>query len=156
MSTEVERKFLVTDPPDPAMLGPGVRLRQGYIAEDGDVQVRVRISAEGATLTIKAGRGLARTEVEVAIPTEEAEDLWPHTRGRRLEKVRHRVALGAVVTDLDVYGGSLQGLCTAEVEFASEEDARSFVPPPWFGRDLTEEPGWDNASLARAGAPTRR
>ena len=153
MSTEVERKFLVTHPPDTALLGPGVRLRQGYIAEEGDVQVRVRISAEGATLTVKAGRGLARTEVEVAIATEEAEDLWPHTRGRRLEKVRHRVPLGPVVADVDVYAGTLQGLCTAEVEFASEEEARSFVAPGWFGRDLTGEPGWDNASLARAGAP---
>ncbi|MBW3556134.1 MAG: CYTH domain-containing protein [Actinobacteria bacterium] len=153
MSTEVERKFLVTDLPDADVLGPGVRLRQGYIAEEGDVQVRVRISAGGATLTVKAGYGLARTEVEVAIATEEAEDLWPHTEGRRLEKVRHRVTLGAAVADVDVYGGALHGLCTAEVEFASEEEAASFVPPPWFGRDVTDEAGWDNASLARAGAP---
>ncbi|MBW3643766.1 MAG: CYTH domain-containing protein [Actinobacteria bacterium] len=153
MSTEVERKFLVTDLPDAAVLGPGMRLRQGYIAEEGDVQVRVRISTGGATLTVKAGRGLARTEVEVALPTEEAEDLWPHTEGRRLEKVRHRVALGPVVADVDVYGGALQGLCTAEVEFPSEDEARSFVPPPWFGRDVTAEAGWDNASLARAGTP---
>ncbi len=117
------------------------------------MQVRVRISAGGATLTVKAGRGLARTEVEVAIPTEEAEGLWPHTEGRRLEKVRHRVAVGAFVAEVDVYDGTLQGLCTAEVEFESEEEAESFVPPAWFGRDLTGEPGWDNASLARAGAP---
>lgn len=154
MTTEIERKFVVTDVPDEAVLGPGERLRQGYLAEDGTVQVRVRITAAEATLTVKAGSGLTRTEVEASLPAVEAEDLWPHTEGRRIEKVRYRVPVGQnAVADVDLYGGPLDGLCTAEVEFSSEQDARSFTPPPWFGRDVTGEKGWDNASLAREGRP---
>lgn len=153
MTTEIERKFVVTDMPGAEALGPGVRLRQGYLAEDGDVQVRVRISEASAVLTVKAGRGLSRTEVEVPVSPEAADALWPHTRGRRIDKVRHRVSVGSHTADVDIYEGALAGLCTAEVEFASEQEAGAFDPPPWFARDVTAEPGWDNASLARHGRP---
>ncbi|MEO7837164.1 MAG: adenylate cyclase, partial [Acidimicrobiales bacterium] len=104
-------------------------------------------------LTVKAGSGLTRTEVEVPLDVEEAEELWPHTHGRRINKVRHRVEIGSVLVDVDVYGGPLEGLCTAEVEFASEAAARAFEPPGWFGREVTGVTGWDNASLSRNGAP---
>lgn len=153
MTTEIERKFVLSDVPPAQLLGTGVRLRQGYIAEDGDVQVRVRIAGGAATLTVKAGHGLSRTEVEAAIGLDAAEALWPHTAGRRIEKVRHRVPLEGLVADVDVYEGALAGLCTAEVEFASADDAGHFEAPPWFGRDVTAERGWDNASLARHGRP---
>lgn len=154
MTTEIERKFVVTDAPGTEVLGPGVRLRQGYIAEDGDVQVRVRITDASAVLTVKAGTGLRRTEVEVPVTMEEADGLWPHTEGRRIEKVRHRVAVGRYTAEVDVYEGGLLGLHTAEVEFSSEQEAGAFEPPGWFARDVTTEPGWDNASLARNGLPT--
>lgn len=154
MTTEIERKFLVVDPPGADVLGQGARLRQGYLAEDGAVQVRVRISDGSAVLTVKVGRGLSRTEVEAVIGAEAGEALWPHTEGRRVEKVRHRTPLGeGLVGEVDVYEGPLAGLCTVEVEFASEAAAHAFQPPAWFGRDVTEEAGWDNASLARHGPP---
>lgn len=153
MATEIERKFVVTDVPGAELLGPGVRLRQGYLAEDGPVQVRVRISDAAAVLTVKAGRGLSRTEVEVPVARGEAEALWVHTEGRRIEKVRYRVRAGGHDVDVDVYGGTLEGLCTAEVEFGSEEEAGRYEPPAWFGPEVTTEAGWDNASLSRHGRP---
>lgn len=153
MTTEIERKFLVIDVPGPDVLGPGLRLRQGYLAEDGEVQVRVRITGASAVVTVKAGRGLTRTEVEVPIGPQEAEALWPYTAGRRIEKVRHRVDLGTHHAEVDIYEGELLGLCTAEVEFGSEGEAGRFHPPAWFGRDVTVDAGWDNASLARHGIP---
>lgn len=153
MTTEIERKFVVTDVPGAEALGPGVRLRQGYLAVDGDVQVRVRITDSSAVLTVKAGSGLSRTEVEAPIDLDAADSLWTHTGGRRIEKVRHRVTIPGHTADVDVYQGALAGLCTAEVEFASVQDAGAFRPPSWFARDVTAEPGWDNASLARYGVP---
>ena len=166
MATECERKFIVDLLPSAeslgVALGGGAHLRQGYLAEDNGVVLRVRIIADrqsgqdgasSAVITVKAGGGLSRTEVEVAIPVVEAEELWPHTAGRRLEKVRHRVPLGAHVAELDVYEGTLAGLLTVEVEFASEADAHLFVPPKWFGREVTDQPQWSNAALARSGVP---
>lgn len=153
MTTEIERKFLVTDVPAQGILGPGARLRQGYLAEDGEVQVRIRITDEESMLTVKAGGGLTRTEVEAVISGDQAEALWPHTAGRRVDKVRHRVVVGGVIAEVDLYEGPLAGLCTVEVEFESVDAANRFEPPPWFGPDLTEIAGWDNASLARRGRP---
>ena len=71
----------------------GVHIRQGYLAEEGAIEVRLRITTTKATLTVKAGTGMSRTEVEVAISVDEADALWPHTVGRRIDKTRHRVLL---------------------------------------------------------------
>lgn len=154
MSTEIERKWALPSAPPGDVLGAGQRLRQGYLARDGDVEVRVRIAASAATLTVKGGTGLSRVEVELAVTDDEhREALWALTAGRRVEKVRHRVAVGDVTADVDVYQGALEGLCTVEVEFRSVEDAHAFAPPAWFGIEVTGEPRWANASLAQHGMP---
>jgi CYTH domain-containing protein len=156
VTVEIERKFLLSQIPDADRLGAGEALRQGYLAEEGDTSVRVRISRDAATVTVKAGRGLSRTEVEMPINAQQAEALWPHTAGRQITKTRHRVTLdgpSALVAEVDVYADALSGLYTVEVEFASEVAASEFVPPPWFGRDVTNETSWTNAALARDGLP---
>lgn len=153
MAVEIERKFLVTSLPSAGDLGPGVHLRQGYLAEEGDVEVRLRITDTSARLTTKAGKGMARVEVDLELARDDAEALWPYTEGRRIDKVRHRVPIGDVVAELDVYAGSLDGLVVVEVEFESPAAAAAFAPPGWFGAELTGEAGWSNASLARHGRP---
>jgi len=155
VASEIERKFLVPVAPGPEELGPGDRLRQGYLAIDGRVEARLRLAAGSATLTVKAGAGLARTEVEVDLDVDDADALWPHTEGRRVEKVRHRIALSTGETaDVDLYEGALAGLITAEVEFTGEPAAGEFTPPAWFGRELTGKAGWSNASLGVHGRPS--
>jgi CYTH domain-containing protein len=154
VAVEIERKFLVTEPPSADVLGDGVRYRQGYLAGEGDVETRIRIGAEEARLTVKAGRGIARTEVEVSIDVADAEALWDHTAGRRLEKVRYRVPVDGGVAEVDCYAGPLDGLWTVEVEFGSDADAAAFEPPPWFADELTDMDGWSNGALARHGRPT--
>jgi adenylate cyclase len=155
VASEIERKFLVPAVPSSLELGSGARLRQGYLAIDGAVEVRLRRSPTGSVLTLKAGRGLTRTEVEVDVTEADADDLWPTTEGRRIEKVRHRVGLDSgEVVEVDVYEGALQGLVTAEVEFPDAEAADAFTAPDWCGRDVTAEPGWSNASIAVRGRPS--
>lgn len=153
MPVEIERAFVADDVPDPALLGPGVPLRQGYVASEGEVEVRVRIRERDAALTIKAGRGMVRTEVELPLSIDDAEALWEQTEGRRIVKRRHRVQVGDHVAEVDVYDGALAGLCRVEVEFSSSEEATAFDPPAWFGREVTGDDRWRNASLARHGRP---
>lgn len=161
MGAEIERKWVAAHgAPDGVLDAPGVtarRLRQGYVAIDGAVEVRVRVADEqAAVLTVKAGSGVARTEVETPIPVADADALWDHTGGRRIDKVRHAVALaGGLVAEVDVYAGELDGLCTVEVEFPGVDAAHAFVAPEWFGREVTDEPAWSNAALARHGRPAR-
>jgi adenylate cyclase len=152
MGIELERKFAVTSL-DGVILGDGERLRQGYLASEGEVEVRVRIRPKDAELTVKAGRGLARTEVTCPLALDEAEALWDHTAGRRLEKTRHLVEVDGGTAEVDVYAAALEGLRVVEVEFADEAGAARFVPPTWFGEELTGRPEWSNDALARRSAP---
>ena len=39
-------------------------------------------------------------------------------------------------------------LVLVEVEFTSEQQARAFVAPWWFGRDVTDDPAYKNRNLA--------
>lgn len=154
MTTEVERKWLLDGIPPDIPLGKGAAMRQGYVALDEPVEVRVRISAGEATLTVKAGRGLTRIEVELAVDVEAAEALWQHTAGRGIEKTRHRVPVSGAVAEVDVYGGTLAGLAIVEVEFPSEAEAGEFEAPSWFGREVTGDDRWSNAALSVHGMPS--
>jgi CYTH domain-containing protein len=157
MTTEIERRFLPGHLPERIDLGPGTGIRQGYLAGEGSVSVRMRIADDAATITVKAGRGLVRTEVELLLSADHAEALWPHTEGRRLDKVRHRVPLtsaGDLVAEIDCFLGALAGLVLIEVEFDTVEASAAFEPPAWFGTEITGRPEWSNAALARHGRPT--
>jgi CYTH domain-containing protein/8-oxo-dGTP pyrophosphatase MutT (NUDIX family) len=144
---EIERKFLVARLPDDLDEHPSERIDQGYLAT-GDVEVRLRRAGERTRLSVKGGAGLVRTEEEVDLDPSAFDRLWPLTRGRRVEKVRHRIPAGSVTIELDRYEGKHRGLAVVEVEFESEDDAAAFQPPDWFGEDVTGDPAFANANLA--------
>jgi len=146
-TVERERKFLVAEAP--SLSDPGVPLRQGYLAIDGSVSVRVREAGEQeCTLTVKAGRGAVRTELEWPLTAEQFDAAWDQTRGRRIHKTRHRLPLDEHTVELDVFHDDLDGLLLAEVEFASDDAMAAFEPPTWFGIEVTDDDAYTNASLA--------
>ncbi len=155
--SEIERKFVPATTPSTAGWAPPVALRQGYLAEEGDVTVRMRFAGSQARLTVKAGDGVHRVELEVPVDAFVADRLWPSTAGRRVTKRRYEVPLGddhpGLKAEVDFYEGALDGLCTVEVEFDSVAAADAFEPPAWFGREVTGVGAWTNASLARNGLP---
>jgi CYTH domain-containing protein len=53
-----------------------------------------------------------------------------------------------LVAELDVYSGPLTGLSVVEVEFPSVAIMNSFIPPAWFGRDVTQDKFISNSFLA--------
>jgi len=153
MATEIERKFLLDGLPATLRFARGQAIKQGYLALDGDTEVRLRTGSQAPRLTIKSGRGAVRTEVELAVGGPDAAALWALTEGRRVEKTRRLARIDGAVAEVDEYSGDLEGLVVAEVEFADEQAANAFTPPPWFGRELTGEPGYANRSLACDGLP---
>jgi CYTH domain-containing protein len=152
---EIERKLLVDELPADLDAWDATRIEQGYLAITDDVEVRVRRKdGDAAVATVKSAPGLSRTEVELGVDTGAFEDLWPLTEGRRLVKVRHtREDAPGVVFELDIYEGDLQGLATLEVEFADEDAAAAWSPPPWAGREVTGDKAYANQSLALHGKP---
>jgi adenylate cyclase len=152
---EVERKFLVNVPPD---LG-GVEaddIEQGYLAIGSDGEVRVRRKGDRLLLTAKRGSGLSRQEAEIELDRSSFEKLWPLTEGRRLQKRRHVIPHGDLKIEVDVYGGDLEGLMVAEIEFPSEEEAKAFEPPGWLAEEVTGDHRYLNETLATAGVPSAR
>jgi CYTH domain-containing protein len=150
---EIERKFLLGELPPTMRFARREPIRQGYIALDGDTEVRVRITPDRATLTIKSGRGGVRTEEELVLDKRRADALWELTEGRRVQKTRRRVRVGDAVVEVDEYSGTLEGLVVAEVEFDDEEASRAFQPPSWFIREVTDDGRYSNRNLATDGIP---
>jgi CYTH domain-containing protein len=147
MGVEIERKFLVADPGVVEGLA-GVRMAQGYIADNG-MWVRVRIAGDTGFLTLKsAARGMTRAEFEYAIPLSDAETLLAeHCAHGALDKVRYVVPVDGFDFEVDVFEGPLAGLVTAENELAGED-----IQPPapaWLGPEVTADLRYSNAQLAK-------
>lgn len=156
IATEVERKFLVEEPPAELTGSPGIPIRQGYLAVTGDTEIRLRQAGEQYFLTIKRGRGESRSETEAGIERATFDQLWPETEARRIEKFRRTLELEhGLVAEVDSYEGDLLGTSVVEVEFDSVSDSASFWPPAWFGRELTGDNAWANQSLAVTGIPDK-
>jgi CYTH domain-containing protein len=153
--TEIERKYLLEELPDGADVDwiDEEPIRQGYIALDGDTEVRVRLGAGGGVLAVKRGAGRSRLEQELELDDDRARALWDLTAGRRVEKTRRRTRVHGHVIEVDIYEGDLEGLLVAEVEFSDDAAADGFEPPPWFGREVTEDSAFKNRSLACDGRP---
>jgi CYTH domain-containing protein len=93
---------------------------------------------------------LSREEHIIPISQEAFDALWVLTEGKRVEKARYFIdTCNGYVAELDIYKGSNDGLVSVEVEFPNEEEAKAFVPPFWFGREVTGESAWKNSVLAK-------
>ena len=149
MAVEIERKFLVCNDTWRADLVSETRLLQGYLTQGPGPTVRVRISGELAYLTLKgATNGVSRLEFEYPIPVADARTLLRELAVSPLiEKTRYRVRSGADVWDLDVFAGENAGLVLAEIELPSED--APFERPDWLGEEVSDDPRYFNASLAR-------
>jgi CYTH domain-containing protein len=152
MAFEIERKFLLDHVPPDLVIDSEDEIAQGYLTV-GEDQVRLRRRGDRHVLTVKRGAGLEREEVEVPLARESFEELWPLTEGRRLEKTRRTTPVEAGTIEIDTYHGPLDGLVTAEIEFADADAARAFEPPPWFARELTDDDSYSNERLATEGLP---
>jgi len=153
--TEIERKFLLTEMPEGPLGDAATTVQdidQGYLP-GGHVTERVRaISADGVTRwyrTVKGGNGLVRLELEDQIDRDLFEALWPLTSGRRVRKRRYLVREGETEWTIDEFLD--RPLALAEVELANPDDAAK--PPAWLAphvdREVTGDPTYDNARLAR-------
>lgn len=155
MGFEVERKFLLAEPPEWLREHPSTQIEQGYVAITDEVEVRLRRAGEDRFLTVKRGHGEVREEVEVALEGGQFDTLWPLTESQRLEKIRYLVPVGDLTAEVDAFGGGLDGLALAEIEFPSEAESGRFEPPGWLGEEVTGDDRYANQSLATSGAPIR-
>lgn len=145
---EIERKYLVRQLPGPLNDHPCRTITQGYL--NTDPVIRIRQDNDSYELTYKSKGLMARQEYNLPLTREAYEHLLTKIDGRLIEKRRYMIPLEHGLTaELDVFEGTLAPLILVEVEFSSEEEANSFVPPSWFGEDVTFSGKYHNSSLSK-------
>ena len=146
---EIERKYLITKIPPDLPIQKTRSIEQGYLCTSP--VVRIRRDDNDYILTYKSSGLMVREEYNLPLTREAYEHLKEKADGRIIEKVRHVIPLAGtgLFIELDVFGGDLAPLMLAEVEFPTEEMARAFQPPAWFGEDVTFSPLYHNSTLSR-------
>ena len=146
MPVEIERKFLVKNDVWRGQVTHSERLRDGLVARDDDLKVRVRCYGNRTTLCVKSARkGIAREEFEYEIPADHAAAIFAHCVGRILEKTRHYVSGVTGTWEVDVYHGALDGIVTAEIELPNELTVVTL--PDWVGAEITGDPSYSKANM---------
>jgi len=149
MALEIERKFLVKNDAWRDAVEQEWQIVQGYLATTGTLTLRVRMREDDAYLTIKGPpHGITRSEFEYPIPPADARAMLRELAILPvISKVRHRVHYGDRMWDLDVFSGANEGLELAEIELKRADEHVSL--PPWAGAEVTADPRYSNANLAR-------
>ncbi|AEW97590.1 MULTISPECIES: CYTH domain-containing protein [Streptomycetaceae] len=148
---ERERRFLLAGPPAPSsvtvtrvitdryLTGTRLRLRQAVLA-DGTRELKltqkVPIPRPGAVQGLITNTYLSQAEY----------DLMATLPAAVLRKTR----LSVPPLGVDVFDGHLRGLVLAEAEFATDEEARAFVPPPQCVAEVTDDARFTGGRLVGA------
>ena len=149
MGTEIERKYLVNHDKWNQLKKPkGEHYRQGYVFNDDDRAVRVRVTEKKAFITLKrSGKSnMSRHEFEYEIPVNDGEQLLKIFTANGTEKLRYRIPAGKFTWEVDVFLGDNQGLIVAEIELEDEHD--KFEKPDWLTQEVTDDNRYANSSLA--------
>ena len=129
------------------------KLVHNYVLIDGAGELRcskIQINGAGVIykMAIKSGNGMVRTEIEKKLTPEEYNSL----------KKVSKASLSKTVIDIgfagiSIYSGNAKGLITVEVEFPNIRSAKQFIPPKWFGKEVTDDVRYRAKSIAFNGIP---
>lgn len=149
---EIERKFLIDKDNLPKDLkkNPCRQIEQGYLCTEP--VVRIRRQDDSYYLTYKSKGLLSREEYNLPLTAESYAHLKTKADGIVISKERYVIPeKNGLFIELDVFHGAYEGLLLAEVEFPSEAAANAYVPPAWFGKDVTYSSKYHNSTLSKGG-----
>ncbi|MDY3917466.1 MAG: CYTH domain-containing protein [Candidatus Limivivens sp.] len=145
---EIERKFLIKSLPDNLESYAFHQIEQAYLCTEP--VIRIRRQDQDYILTYKGKGMMAREEYNLPLTEEAYLHLKKKADGNVIEKRRYLIPLeDGLTVELDLFQGCFRGMILAEVEFPTVEAAKAFLPPPWFGEDVTLSPEYHNSSLSR-------
>ena len=148
MGQEIERKFLVVGDAWRSQ-ATGTLYRQGYIPTPDYRTVRVRLAGDQGYITLKGPAvGIVRPEYEYPIPAQDASEILETLCDPPLiEKRRYRLPQADLVWEIDEFLGANQGLIVAEIELP--DAYYDLELPAWVGAEVTADPRYLNANLAK-------
>lgn len=152
---EIEKKYLVNISDIPFDISNFEKhlIEQAYLCTDPVVRVRKEDSSYYMTYK---GRGLmAREEYNLPLNEDAYKHLLNKADGNIITKTRYLIPFNdnslnkPLTIELDIFEGKFDGLCIAEIEFESIEDAESIIPPTWFEKDVTYENTYHNSEMSK-------
>ena len=151
---EIEKKYLVSKLPDNLSDYTDFELEQCYLCSNPTI--RIRKKNEDYILTYKNrvkpsvedGRLCVSDEVELPLTKESYEHLRQKADGNQITKTRYLIPYEGYRIELDVFHGDYEGFYLAEVEFETEEQSTRFLPPEWFGKDVSGDYHYTNSYLS--------
>jgi CYTH domain-containing protein len=112
--------------------------------------IRIRRQDDDYYLTYKSKGLMVREEYNLPLTKEAYEKMSTKIDGFMIIKKRYCIPYENNLTiELDLFDGDLAPLVLAEVEFPSEDAANAFIPPKWFGEDVTFSTKYHNSSLSQ-------
>lgn len=148
MAIEIERKYLLADETWKTGV-TGMRYTQGYITSENGRTVRVRLAGSTGFITVKGPTvNSRRLEYEYVIPEKDAREMLQSLCVKPLiDKYRYKIEYHGFIWEIDEFEGENSGLTLAEIELDSID--QPFDIPPWVGEEVTDNPRYYNASLAK-------
>lgn len=146
-SFEIEKKYLIHTLPEHLDSYPYHDIEQGYLCTEP--VVRIRRQDNEFYLTYKSKGLMIREEYNLPLTEEAYLHLRNKADGKMITKRRYLIPLDPYTIELDVFSSPVPDLWLAEVEFPSEEAARTFQPPVWFGEDVTSSSKYHNSNLSK-------
>ncbi len=165
MATEIERKFLVAGTPDLAEVAAAsggvdtADLEQRYLDAPPGVERRVRrqrsAAGERHVQTEKRpvpGTNREREESERDMTAAEYAVAARSTQGAVIRKRRHRFTWDGQRFELDQFLEPVEAWLL-EIELVGVDDEVRLPPFLAVEREVTDDPAWRNAAIARRAAP---
>ena len=144
---EIERKFTVKNT---SFLNDYVakhKIIQGYLSENINSAVRIRIKNNKAFITIKGKSnqtGTTRFEWEKEITVREAQELL-NLCDKKIEKTRYDIKINNHIIEVDVFEKENEGLIIAEIELINEDE--HITLPNWIDEEVTGNEKYYNLYL---------
>lgn len=152
MGMEIERKYLISEPPMDLSAYECHQIEQAYL--NTMPVVRVRQQDNSYYMTYKGGGMMARVEYNLPLTREAYLHLASKADGNIITKKRYLIPLeGELTCELDVFEGAFSGLVMAEVEFPDLESANAFQMPSWFIKEVTNDYRYHNSYMSKMENP---
>ena len=153
---EIEKKYKINKIPENIEKYKKIEIEQAYLNYSSKPTIRIRkYNYDKYILSCKARREEYKDnlsicdEVELSLSQEAYENLKQKCDGKTIYKTRYIIPLeDDLNAEVDMFHDFFEGVCFAEIEFKSEEQANKYVVPNWIGEDISSEKRVKNSYMA--------
>ena len=153
---EIEKKYRVMELPKDIEMYKKIEIEQAYLNQGCKPTLRLRkYNDDEYILSYKARKKeycenlSVCDEIELPLSKEAYEHLKNKIDGRIIYKTRYVIPIdNGLKVEIDRFKDFFDGVCFAEIEFKSIEQANSFEVPTWLGEDISNQKRVKNGYMA--------